>query len=57
MTKKEEEILFPMTLDKLTDVEWYEIEKQSLEIGYCLYDPPKSWKPDWVTTDAITEMN
>ncbi len=57
MTKKEDEILFPMALDKLTDVEWYEIEKQSLEIGYCLYDPPKSWKPDWVTTDALTEMN
>lgn len=57
MTKKEEEILFPMSLDKLTDVEWYEIEKQSLEIGYCLYDPPKSWKPDWATDDGLTEMN
>lgn len=57
MTKKEEEILFPMTLDKLTDVEWYEIEKQSLEIGYCLYDPPKSWKPVWAKEDTLAEMN
>jgi len=57
MTKKEEEILFPMTLDKLTDSDWYEIEKQSLEIGYCLYDPPKAWKPNWATEDSLSEMN
>lgn len=57
MTKKEEEILFPMALDKLTDAEWYEIEKQSLEIGFCLYDPPKAWKPEWVQEDKLAEMN
>ena len=57
MTKKEEEILFPMTLDKLSDSDWYEIEKQSLEIGYCLYDPPKAWKPDWSKEDSLSEMN
>lgn len=57
MTKKEEEILFPMTLDKLTDAEWYEIEKQSLEIGYCLYDPPTMWKPDWAKKDTLSEAN
>lgn len=57
MTKKEEEILFPMTLDKLTDADWYEIEKQSLEIGFCLYDPPKAWKPEWVREDKLSEMN
>ncbi len=39
MTIKEEEILFPMMMDTLTDADWYEIQKQSLEIGYCLYDP------------------
>ncbi len=57
MTKKEEEILFPMTLDKLTDADWYEIEKQSLEIGFCLYDPPKAWQPEWVREDKLSEMN
>lgn len=57
MTKKEEEILFPITLDKLTDADWYEIEKQSLEIGFCLYDPPKAWKPEWVKEDTLSEMN
>ncbi len=57
MTGKEEEILFPMTLDKLTDAEWYEIDKQSLEIGFCLYDPPKAWKPEWASEDTLAVMN
>ena len=39
MTIKEEEILFPMLMDTLADGDWYEIQKQSLEIGFCLYDP------------------
>ncbi|MCX6249253.1 MAG: DUF438 domain-containing protein [Bacteroidetes bacterium] len=45
MIMKEEEILFPMTMDKLTDSDWYEIYKQTTEIGYCLYDPAIEWKP------------
>ena len=45
MIPKEEEILFPLALEKLTDADWYEISKQSLEIGYCLYDPPVEWAP------------
>jgi DUF438 domain-containing protein len=45
MIYKEEEILFPMCLDTLNDAEWYSIYKQSLEIGFCLYDPSTPWKP------------
>lgn len=45
MVFKEEEILFPMSLDALTDLEWYEIYNQSNEIGYCLYDPQEAWEP------------
>jgi len=45
MIMKEEEILFPMTLDKLTETDWYEIYRQTNEIGYCLYDPDVTWKP------------
>lgn len=52
MTIKEDQILFPMTMDKLTEADWYEISKQSLEIGYCLYDPPIEWKPEWVNDDS-----
>jgi len=46
MIMKEEEILFPMTLDKLTEADWYEIDQQTNEIGYCLYDPQIEWKPE-----------
>lgn len=45
MISKEEEILFPMCLDTLSDEEWYEIERQSIEYGFCLYDPKIVWKP------------
>jgi uncharacterized protein len=48
MIMKEEEILLPMTLDKLTEEEWYEIYRQTGEIGYCLYDPNIDWKPEGV---------
>lgn len=46
MIHKEEEILFPMSMDTLTDIDWYEIQQQSSEIGFCLYSPDKEWKPD-----------
>lgn len=48
MIQKEEEILFPMCLDTLSDEAWYEIYRQSPEIGFCLYDPTDSWEPDGV---------
>lgn len=56
MISKEEEILFPMSLDTLNESEWYEISKQSLEIGYCLYDPIVNWKPEGVEEENINEM-
>ena len=48
MIMKEEEILFPMTMDKLTEENWYEIYRQTNEIGYCLYDPKIEWKPEGI---------
>jgi DUF438 domain-containing protein len=48
MIMKEEEILLPMTLDKLTEADWYEIYRQTNEIGYCLYDPEIAWQPQGV---------
>lgn len=56
MTQKEEEILFPMSLDKLTEAHWYEISKQSLEIGFCLYDPPKDWIPEGAIETSINDI-
>ncbi len=57
MGQKESEILFPMAMDKLTEADWYEIKKQSLEIGYCLYDPPTEWRPAWAKESVLAEMN
>jgi hypothetical protein len=51
MVFKEEEILFPMSMDTLTDIDWYEIQQQSEEIGYCLYYPETEWKPDLAESD------
>lgn len=61
MVTKEEEILFPMALDQLTDAEWWQVYKQTLEIGYCLIDPQTEWKPDTSNDtpeeDAITSID
>jgi len=59
MIVKEKEILFPMLMDALSDADWYEIQQQSLEIGYCLYDPPTEWRPSRIKAaglDAIQQQ-
>ncbi len=45
MIFKEENILFPMVLDTLSEDEWLKIAEESREIGYCLYEPKQEWKP------------
>ncbi|HNY92722.1 MAG TPA: DUF438 domain-containing protein, partial [bacterium] len=45
MIYKEEEILFPMCLDTLTEAEWAAILAGSADIGYCLYAPTAVWTP------------
>jgi DUF438 domain-containing protein len=57
MTSKEEEILFPMALEVLTEKQWYDMQRQALEFGYCLYDPPGLWKPSFVTEEEISEAS
>jgi len=46
MIYKEENILFPMALELLYQDEWGHILEQSDEIGYCLIEPTKQWKPN-----------
>jgi len=50
MVMKEDEILFPMAMDELTDQEWYDVLQQTDEIGYCLFDPTDEWIPENVET-------
>lgn len=45
MIMKEEEILFPMAMDTLTQEEWYKIYSETMEFGFCLIDPEDEWKP------------
>lgn len=54
MISKEEEILLPMCMDKLTDEDWYSVYKQTNEFGYCLYDPQVEWKPKGLGLSDIT---
>lgn len=51
MVKKEEEILFPMSMDVLTTEDWWNIHKQTLEFGFTLYDPQVEWKPEGLSED------
>ena len=56
MIYKEEEILLPMSLDKLSESEWYSIYNQSPELGFCLFDPTEKWHPESVSSlDATDE--
>ncbi|MCL2597184.1 MAG: DUF438 domain-containing protein [Paludibacter sp.] len=48
MILKEEEILFPMCLDTLTEADWYRIYKETPVYGFCLFDPQTEWKPEKV---------
>lgn len=53
MIMKEEEILLPMCMDKLTDEDWYAVDQQTMYFGYCLYDPQDEWKPEGMTTSEV----
>lgn len=53
MIYKEEKILFPMCMDTLNDIEWYEIYKQSSEIGYTIAAPTSEWKPADIKEEDI----
>ncbi|KAA9017043.1 DUF438 domain-containing protein [Niallia endozanthoxylica] len=46
MIFKEENILFPMALQTLTEDEWVKIAEESDEIGFCLTAPAGVWKPE-----------
>ncbi len=52
MIYKEEEILFPMCLDTLTEAEWAGILAGSADIGYSLYAPTALWTPPEVSAAA-----
>ena len=52
MIFKEENILFPMCLENLTEEEWTLVAAESAEIGWCLIDPPANSGSAGVARDA-----
>lgn len=56
MIFKEENILLPMALDKLTEDEWVKIARESDEIGFCLAAPEREWIPERVPEPAGAEQ-
>ncbi|MBQ4901501.1 DUF438 domain-containing protein [Paenibacillus sp. Marseille-P2973] len=48
MIFKEENILLPMALEKLTEDEWVRIARESDQIGFCLTAPEQEWVPERV---------
>jgi hypothetical protein len=57
MFYKEEQILFPMCMDTLTEIDWYEIYTQSAEIGYCIVAPEVEWKPNVTIEESSDSKN
>ncbi|MDP2722697.1 MAG: hemerythrin domain-containing protein [Bacteroidales bacterium] len=47
MIFKEEKILWPTSLEMISENEWLEIRKGEDEIGYCLIERPAMWNPQW----------
>jgi DUF438 domain-containing protein len=55
MIHKEENILFPMALQTLTDAEWAEIYLQSPEFGWCLIEPGEVYRPADVVKPEVPD--
>ena len=55
MVQKEEEILFPMSMDVLSLDDWWNIHNQTLEFGFTLYDPEVEWKPEGLQDEKKAE--
>jgi DUF438 domain-containing protein len=53
MIYKEEHILFPTSLDMLSDSEWVKVKAGEAAIGYAWVDPDEGW-PDEILKDAGT---
>ncbi len=45
MIYKEEHILFPMSLEMLTDADWGKVKRGEEEIGYAWVEPEEGWVP------------
>jgi DUF438 domain-containing protein len=54
MFYKEENILYPAALEKLSAEEWEKIRAQEPEVGYCYVEPGNQWPPKSVAIEAAS---
>ena len=54
MIYKEEHILFPTSLDMLTDSEWIKVKEGEADIGFAWVTPDEGW-PDKILKEAAPE--
>lgn len=63
MIAKEEQIFLPLCRDTLTEADWFEVQRQSLDYGYCLVAPTNDWAPSGLLpmapedTGAVADLN
>ena len=53
MFYKEENILYPAALERLSGEEWWEIRLQSPDIGYCYVRPGDQWPPKQTALETV----
>jgi len=53
MIYKEENILFPAALEKLSDAEWAAVRGQEAELGFAYVEPGDDWPPDELAQTAL----
>ncbi len=54
MFYKEDNILFPAALEKLSEEEWRAIRAQEPEVGYCYVEPGSQWQPGAPAPEAAS---
>ena len=52
MFYKEENILYPTALEKLSGEEWWQVRQQSPKVGYCYVEPGHQWPPKATALEA-----
>jgi len=56
MFYKEEKILFPTALEKLSGEEWWDIRTQSVDIGYAFVKPGDQWPPEETALETVRDV-
>lgn len=56
MFYKEEKILYPTSLERLSGEEWWQVRVQGTDIGYCYVAPGDEWPPKEMALEAVSPL-